>query len=407
MGLAHSPSIVTNGLVFAYDMANTQKSFKGAPTTNLITSPNPTTVGGAWGVTGLSAVTANAAIAPDGTLTATKLVASTSNNTFQFVGPASSSQPTGTITYSCHMKAGEYTTGSLFLTQSGNNGAVFNLTNGTVVSVTGTGNTAAITPHPNGNGWWRCSVTNTGGTVAAGYRVGPLNGCLANVGGDGVSGIYVWNCQAEQQSFATPFINGTRSNTQAILDQTNNNTVTASSLTYAANNTFSFNGSANRLDCGTGGALTLGNNGPFTASAWVKVSTLKNYSGIISKVQSDRGGVYSFMCVVHNDGTIGFYNNAGWYWSSNAGITTNTWYNVVFSFNGSVMSYYVNGVAYGTSTLTWPETTSHKVFVGSWYSPNTIYDFNGTIAIAQLYNRALSAAEVQQNFNALRGRYGI
>ena len=40
MSLAHSPSIVTNGLVFAYDMANTQKSFKGAPTTNLLTNGN-------------------------------------------------------------------------------------------------------------------------------------------------------------------------------------------------------------------------------------------------------------------------------------------------------------------------------------------------------------------------------
>jgi hypothetical protein len=213
--------------------------------------------------------------------------------------------------------------------------------------------------------------------------------------------------QLEINSFATPFVNGTRSNTQAVVDLTGNNTITANSLTYASNNTFSFNGSANYVDCGTGGALTLGNNGSFTGSAWIRISTLKNYSGIISKVQSDRGGVYSFMCCVHNDGSLIFYNNASWYASSNAGITTNTWYNVVFSFNGSTMSYYVNGVAYGTSTLTWPETTAHKVFIGSWYSPNTIYDFNGTIAIAQLYNRALSAAEVQQNFNATRGRFGV
>ena len=37
MALGHSPSIVTNGLVFAYDMGNPQKSWKGAPTTNLFT----------------------------------------------------------------------------------------------------------------------------------------------------------------------------------------------------------------------------------------------------------------------------------------------------------------------------------------------------------------------------------
>jgi hypothetical protein len=33
--------------------------------------------------------------------------------------------------------------------------------------------------------------------------------------------------------------------------------------------------------------------------------------------------------------------------------------------------------------------------------------FTGNIAMAQLYNRALSAAEIQQNFNAHRGRFGV
>jgi hypothetical protein len=215
------------------------------------------------------------------------------------------------------------------------------------------------------------------------------------------------NIQFEVGSVANSFAPGTRSNTQAIRDLTNNNTITASALTYNSDNTFSFNGSNQFINCGTGGALTLGNNGAFTASAWIRISALKNYSGIISKVESSRPGTYSFMCCAHNDGTLNFYNNSSWYYSNNVGITTNTWYNVAFSFNGSTMSYYVNGVAAGTSALTWSETTAHNVFVGSWYSPNTSYDFNGTIANAQLYNRGLSAAEVQQNFQALRGRYGL
>jgi hypothetical protein len=33
--------------------------------------------------------------------------------------------------------------------------------------------------------------------------------------------------------------------------------------------------------------------------------------------------------------------------------------------------------------------------------------FNGFIPLTQIYNRALTAAEIQQNFNALRGRYGV
>ena len=36
MALTHSPNIVTTGLVFSYDMGNTEKSWKGQPTTNLV-----------------------------------------------------------------------------------------------------------------------------------------------------------------------------------------------------------------------------------------------------------------------------------------------------------------------------------------------------------------------------------
>lgn len=402
MAVFSGPEIANDGLVFHYDMGNTVKSWKGAPTTNLITNPNPTTVGGAWGVTGLSAVTANAAIAPDGTLTATKLVASTSNTTFQFVSPASASQPTGTIAYSCHMKQGEYTTGSLFLTQSGNNGAVFNLTNGTVVSVTGTGNTAAITPHPNGNGWWRCSVTNTGGTVSAGYRVGPLNGCLANVGGDGVSGIYVWNCQAEQQSFATPFVNGTRSTTQAVLDLTNNNTVTATSLTYASGGTFSFNGSTNHITT-TNTGITHGTTN-FSYSCWAKWSGKPVYGTLF-----ENGSWTSSFLIRFETNGITIFSMGAYYGKFSFDPTLNIWYHLAFIRNGNNIELYVNGVffsslAFGTNLNIVPNT--NLIFIGmSQHSAGQC--FNGQIANVQIHSRALSAAEIQQYFEATRGRYGI
>jgi hypothetical protein len=33
--------------------------------------------------------------------------------------------------------------------------------------------------------------------------------------------------------------------------------------------------------------------------------------------------------------------------------------------------------------------------------------FNGSIAIAQIYNRALSATEITQNFNSTKTRFGL
>jgi hypothetical protein len=46
--------------------------------------------------------------------------------------------------------------------------------------------------------------------------------------------------------------------------------------------------------------------------------------------------------------------------------------------------------------------------LGAWDSSNpTSYPFYGKISQASIHNRALSAAEIKQNFEALRGRFGI
>jgi hypothetical protein len=268
----------------------------------------------------------------------------------------------------------------------------------TTINTQNGGNGGANTGGGGGGGGHQC----TGGAGGSGIVIVRYYGSQKATGGTITSaGGYTVHTFTSSGTFTPTEVIGAKDLSDI------NNTMIVNGATYSNTNggLYSFNGSGNHIDCGTGGALTLGNNGPFTASAWINISTLKNFSGIISKVRNDRGGVYSFMCCVHNGGSLIFYNNSSWYESSNAGITTNTWYNVVFSFNGSVMSYYVNGVAYGTSTLTWPETPAHEVFLGSWYSINDLYDLNGKIAEAKLYNRALTASEIQQNFNALRGRY--
>ena len=47
------------------------------------------------------------------------------------------------------------------------------------------------------------------------------------------------------------------------------------------------------------------------------------------------------------------------------------------------------------------------VNIGGGYSGIDDYNWNGRIAITKIYNRELSTAEAQQNFNALRSRFGI
>lgn len=89
----------------------------------------------------------------------------------------------------------------------------------------------------------------------------------------------------------------------------------------------------------------------------------------------------------------------------------NKWYYMVATLaNNLSCQIYINGVsdstAYASGTAT---TLAYSTGVGTIGRKNdvtTAYS-NGTISLAQVYNRALSAAEVKQNFEALRGRYGI
>ena len=64
--------------------------------------------------------------------------------------------------------------------------------------------------------------------------------------------------------------------------------------------------------------------------------------------------------------------------------------------NGSVV---VSKSFWGTIS-----TTSNNLYIGSFV---TTYYFNGSIYTARLYNKALSANEVQQNYNATKGRFGL
>jgi hypothetical protein len=52
-----------------------------------------------------------------------------------------------------------------------------------------------------------------------------------------------------------------------------------------------------------------------------------------------------------------------------------------------------------------PLITSASLYLG-WYGFGGAY-LSGSIAVTQIYNRALTQAEITQNYNALKGRFGL
>jgi hypothetical protein len=93
----------------------------------------------------------------------------------------------------------------------------------------------------------------------------------------------------------------------------------------------------------------------------------------------------------------------------------NQWRNMCISFNNSTGTAYMEGVNFGSSTpafTAWNTATNRYPFV---FGKTRAYDVDGgdyrftmcEISNIQIYNRALSASEVLQNYNATKGRFGL
>ena len=154
-----------------------------------------------------SSISANIATAPDGTLTADKLVEDSSNNSHFMSQVLLSVSGNASLAISIYAKAA----GRDFLafvtadSAGGFNSSFFNLSNGTLGTVA-SGHTASI--QSAGSGWYRCIIVQSQSATTGAFTFYPgsaaTNGSAAYLG-DGTSGIYIWGAQLEQSATATAY----------------------------------------------------------------------------------------------------------------------------------------------------------------------------------------------------------
>ena len=373
MSIGHNPKVVTDGLVFSYDMGNNKKSWKGAPATNLY--PNPVVENG---VSNFSLVSSSE-IAPDNTFTARSWTCPNTASQSQFWWPYIAS--TATFTYSVWLKASSTVTVALYPQGSDE-------TERLLFTVT--------------TSWQRFSVPRT---MSISKTVGGLVRIFSGFAGT----LYIWGHQFEQNAFATPFVVGTRSNTQAIVDLTNNNTITANSLTYNTDGTFSFNGSNTYASFNN----PMSNTGPYTVIQWLKPSSalIPGGSGTNKPNGANRrtslvgpGPVWSpgiwmtsdyIRChakTQHVDAAINW--------------TTTTWNMIGMTYDGTNCQIIFNGgflpIAYTTSAAF---ANASTIYLGAETSTGSGVNWLGNIGITQIYNRVLTTTEVAQNYNTLKERF--
>jgi hypothetical protein len=203
--------------------------------------------------------------------------------------------------------------------------------------------------------------------------------------------------------FVSPYTTGTRNSTQAIYDLTNNNTWTVNNLSYASDGTFSFNGSNSSI---TSPTSSLFDSQSITMESWNKPSSTVYQNGFLF----EKGQV--------NTQYSNFYNSDGTFYFRTMGlspqdltffaptyIAPGNWYHIACTVGSGLKTIYVNGIQITQTSYTGTIPTGQtNQYVGIYGGGG--YPFLGQIAVSRVYNRALSASEVIQNFNAQRGLYG-
>jgi hypothetical protein len=219
---------------------------------------------------------------------------------------------------------------------------------------------------------------------------------------------YCTNPQWEVGDFTTPFVAGTRSNTQAVIDIVGSNTVT-SGVTYTSDGLFEFDGSDDYLST-TNWNTSLNTH---SIEMWTYHTTSGGiYSYYLSDAHririSDNGTNISLYSGYSENGPLSF--NSG----TNSK-TSNNWHYVVctLDFGNNSHKIYIDGKLKSTATtsLTAPNLNGeinigcHKDF--DFASPYYYSFYDGKISQTRLYSKALTADEVVTNFEASRDRYGV
>ena len=162
------------------------------------------------------------------------------------------------------------------------------------------------------------------------------------------------------------------------------------------------------------------NSGQFTPpnisiEVWLKPNnTASPYNQNFLRLES---GILPALLMAFQDGgnTLGFgmaTSNDGY---GELDVTINgsdyngKWKHIMATYTSGAKKLYVNGTLVGqdlTLTGTLVPNNSNPMSIGSWIL-NTSESFNGDIAITRIYNKALSSTEVLQNYNAIKGRFGL
>ena len=392
MGAKLGPRIISDNLVLALDCADA-KSYAGEPTTNLVTSS-------AVDFSVMSGYTGN---------TFSQVVDSESPS-----GYACEMSYTGTVNSASRSKFGDATniptSGTGFVSIWAKKSAGLSTTMRPKV-YTGY-DWYDLEPLDGGSIYFTDEYRPFGAAVTFGTNSGgPNPGFSMTHGGNSTENDKTrWiKPQVTTSSYNVPFANLSRSTTNGWVDLSGNsndgtlvNGVVTGASHYRSGDVIlpnsarylDFDGSDDYVDCGSS---PITSNSIFSWEAWIYPSTTGTpfFLGTNSTSQA----MVSYWDSANNKVRVGM-------WGSDK-LTSSTaisggWGHTCWTWDGTTLRAYTNGVADGTATGFSFNIASNYMMVGSAPAAQR---FGGKIGAVKLYNKVLTAAEVLDNYNSTKSRF--
>ena len=246
-------------------------------------------------------------------------------------------------------------------------------------------------------GVWQTVTFTSGPTGGSGTQAMFLypGGCGGRFGNTGY--ILYKNPQVEFLPHKTPFTQTSRSVSGSLLPLVGNSTINLSSVSFDSNAQIVFDGTDDKINCGTFSVPYL------TVSTWVYKTASTTNQGICRKE--------SGWAVSQYNGTLQVAPGTSWnFYDTGYVIPLNTWVNIAYTYSGTggsdSQSVYINGNRIFTNSNGSGPITSNSNTVNVGYDDNNWF-WNGYIANTIIYNRALSSSEVQQNYNKYKTRFNL
>ena len=147
-----------------------------------------------------------------------------------------------------------------------------------------------------------------------------------------------------------------------------------------------------------------------TVEAWYKSDTTSGNRRIVSKDQQGVQGAW-----------ILWIKSSDLYWQTHDGSSfkeaaytsyseDTNWHHVVGTLRDGTNTLYLDGIAVASigSVGAIDDADNEEIVIGADSDvANPELEWNGQIANVKIYNRGLSPSEVLQNYNGLRGRFGV